>query len=499
MGGGISGGELTIDEARHFVSPVGEKVRQRPPPADKDLKKQFAPIFSSSEMGRLLARFKYLAKNKDSGSNEFERVYQEDTISLSTFKSMPEVCTNSILPLVAARLLRDNSVLVPIERAQHFEFTCTFVKKGYIGLTFETAADTNLPTVVVKKIKVKTQAAKYKDLRVGCRVLSVNNRRLPLQGQTKEMVLKAMKNAPRPFTILFCDPDREPYASRNAPSEEKKDDKGSKEGDGGADDSSAPVDMFLEAFRAHDRDGNGILSVEEVRAVFQELDSEVREREVDAMVQRFDVNGDGSIAYEEALSFIRALHIFHACDKDNSGFLTAEEVRTAVLKVDASASDARISNVVARADLNGDGQIRPLEAIQYMLFGSTHPNNVPGENDRLLNVNLDARVTRLNFCRIAALFSVKESYQKKIDALFAAFDRDGDGRLSEDDIEFALTYIFRASRVGKEKILAMVDGIFETLMDEQQLLDDEEDFVEREQFESLLSHVGFSDAMTIIF
>jgi len=56
---------------------------------------------------------------------------------------------------------------------------------------------------------------------------------------------------------------------------------------------------LVEAFKAFDRDGSGFISAAELRHVMTNLGEKLTDDEVDSMVRECDVDGDGSINYEE--------------------------------------------------------------------------------------------------------------------------------------------------------------------------------------------------------
>merc|ERR1719464_728791 len=56
---------------------------------------------------------------------------------------------------------------------------------------------------------------------------------------------------------------------------------------------------LIEAFKAFDRDGSGFISAAELRHVMTNLGEKLTDDEVDSMVRECDVDGDGSINYEE--------------------------------------------------------------------------------------------------------------------------------------------------------------------------------------------------------
>ncbi|XP_066297709.1 calmodulin-like isoform X1 [Branchiostoma lanceolatum] len=59
-----------------------------------------------------------------------------------------------------------------------------------------------------------------------------------------------------------------------------------------------------EAFRVFDKEGNGFISVPDLRHVMMNIADKMAEEEVDEMMEEADVEGDGQVCYEE---FIRIM------------------------------------------------------------------------------------------------------------------------------------------------------------------------------------------------
>ncbi len=61
---------------------------------------------------------------------------------------------------------------------------------------------------------------------------------------------------------------------------------------------------LTEAFKVFDRDGNGLISVEELKHVMTNLGEKLTDEEINEMIKEADVNNDGKINYEE---FVRMM------------------------------------------------------------------------------------------------------------------------------------------------------------------------------------------------
>ena len=67
----------------------------------------------------------------------------------------------------------------------------------------------------------------------------------------------------------------------------------------------ADAKSVMEAFKMFDRDGNGKISVEEMKYILASLGESYSEKEVDEVFKEADLNKDGNIDYDEFVQFWR--------------------------------------------------------------------------------------------------------------------------------------------------------------------------------------------------
>ncbi|EZG72286.1 calmodulin [Gregarina niphandrodes] len=63
---------------------------------------------------------------------------------------------------------------------------------------------------------------------------------------------------------------------------------------------------LIEAFQVFDREGNGLITAQELRHVLTQLGEKLSPEEADLMISEADVDGDGQINYEEFVKMMMA-------------------------------------------------------------------------------------------------------------------------------------------------------------------------------------------------
>lgn len=130
-----------------------------------------------------------------------------------------------------------------------------------------------------------------------------------------------------------------------------------------------------QAFDEVDVDHSGTITLEEMRDALKKLHNKVAaEEELLAMWSTFDLDGNGTIDYEEFLAATANLnklntadnfrYAFQQFDKDGDGSITVEEVLDALKDIGVEAKQA--AQIVREADLNKDGVIDYDEFVYMM-------------------------------------------------------------------------------------------------------------------------------------
>ncbi|WIA08867.1 hypothetical protein OEZ85_008288 [Tetradesmus obliquus] len=136
-----------------------------------------------------------------------------------------------------------------------------------------------------------------------------------------------------------------------------------------------------EMFHSMDKDASGTITVDEMRDGLRAKGSKIPESELQRIMENADVNGDGKVDYEEFLAATMHLgklereenlyRAFQFFDKDGSGYITIDELQTALKEHgDAAAVAAHIKDILADVDKDNDGRIDYEEFCSMMRQGN---------------------------------------------------------------------------------------------------------------------------------
>ncbi|XP_070556029.1 calmodulin-like [Ptychodera flava] len=140
-------------------------------------------------------------------------------------------------------------------------------------------------------------------------------------------------------------------------------------------------DDLYQAFREFDRNGDGYITIDELRRTMKKLGETISEDELREMMKEADQDGDGRVNYKEFAKIIRnedpmdaynhtdpshqgLMDVFHDIDEDGNGYITIEELRHALRKIPQHYTDEDIEDMMEEADINGDGKVNYMEFLR---------------------------------------------------------------------------------------------------------------------------------------
>ncbi|XP_022756702.1 calcium-dependent protein kinase 34 isoform X1 [Durio zibethinus] len=138
-----------------------------------------------------------------------------------------------------------------------------------------------------------------------------------------------------------------------------------------------------EMFRGMDTDNSGTITLEELKQGLAKQGTKLSEYEVKQLMEAADADGNGTIDYDEFITATmhmnrmdREDHLYHAFqhfDKDNSGYITTEELEQALREY--GMHDGRdIKEILSEVDSDNDGRINYDEFVAMMRKGNPEAN-----------------------------------------------------------------------------------------------------------------------------
>ncbi|KAH7287203.1 hypothetical protein KP509_32G043400 [Ceratopteris richardii] len=147
--------------------------------------------------------------------------------------------------------------------------------------------------------------------------------------------------------------------------------------------SEEEITGLKEMFKNMDTDNSGTLTYDELKAGLAKQGAKLNESEVRQLMEAADVDGNGSIDYTEFITATMHMnkvdkeeHLFSAFqyfDKDNSGFITRDELKEALTRHNMGDA-ATIQEIIEEVDSDNDGRINYDEFVAMMRKGTPMQN-----------------------------------------------------------------------------------------------------------------------------
>eukprot|EP00904_Undaria_pinnatifida_P012230 jgi/Undpi1/8137/HiC_scaffold_24.g10608.m1 len=137
------------------------------------------------------------------------------------------------------------------------------------------------------------------------------------------------------------------------------------------------VEDLRETFRTFDKDGSGEIDLNELRTVMTSLGYSPTNKQLEDMMAKVDLDGNGLINFAEFVTMMRKCKVdtdfdrqireaFKFFDQDGSGAIDTKELGNIMRQLGAKLTDAEINLLVQEADVDGDGQVDINEFLKIM-------------------------------------------------------------------------------------------------------------------------------------
>ena len=143
--------------------------------------------------------------------------------------------------------------------------------------------------------------------------------------------------------------------------------------------SELTIGDYRDAFKTFDLDEDGYLSLKEVSDLLMSLGMPVSEDELREMTNEVDIEGNGTVDFKEFIQlmarklrdmdneeeYIEAFKIF---DKDNSGKISLDEMKTILLKFTDDFNEEEVEEIFHLIDTDNSGEISYAEFAEVWKF-----------------------------------------------------------------------------------------------------------------------------------
>jgi len=144
--------------------------------------------------------------------------------------------------------------------------------------------------------------------------------------------------------------------------------------------SAEQIEEFREAFSLFDKDNDGTITTKELGTVMKSLGQNPSESELRDMINEVDVDGNGTIDFNEFLEMMNRhtnecdadqelREAFRVFDKNGDGNISAEELKQVMHNLGEKLTDEEIDQMIREADLNNDGHVDYEEFVAMMSGG----------------------------------------------------------------------------------------------------------------------------------
>jgi Ca2+-binding EF-hand superfamily protein len=125
------------------------------------------------------------------------------------------------------------------------------------------------------------------------------------------------------------------------------------------------ITEYKEAFSAIDKDSSGLIDKAELDQLFRKLGKTPSKTQLDAMVSKADVDGDGQISFDEFTKMMmrpdkfvtfesELKEAFNVFDKDSNGSISAQELLKTMQDLGEIISEEEIALMIKEADMDGE-------------------------------------------------------------------------------------------------------------------------------------------------
>lgn len=138
------------------------------------------------------------------------------------------------------------------------------------------------------------------------------------------------------------------------------------------------LEQYRKTFKLFDKNGDGEIDVKELIQLMRTIGQNPSTAEAEDMIHEVDLDGTGTIDFEEFIVLMERFGkdpeeteknlraAFTVFDKNKDGFISVKELKDVMMNLGEKMTDDEFDDMIAEADIDGDGQIDYEEFIAMM-------------------------------------------------------------------------------------------------------------------------------------
>ncbi|KAL3846946.1 hypothetical protein ACJMK2_017886 [Sinanodonta woodiana] len=117
------------------------------------------------------------------------------------------------------------------------------------------------------------------------------------------------------------------------------------------------IEQYKKAFSVFDKDGDGKISTEDLKAVLGSLGHMPSQAMLEDIMHEVDNDGNGTIELDEFLEMMNSKIDFTESESDKSGFITASVLQEVMTNIGDKLTYKEAEDMIEEIDTDGDGKV----------------------------------------------------------------------------------------------------------------------------------------------